>query len=188
MLFFGHVGITIGAAHLISRLNKNPDAVKKSELIDYRFIALSAILPDIIDKPIGILYRSSFGNNTRLAAHTLIFCLFFLIIMQIIKKNKSIRFRSTAAWVVFGFWGHMVLDRMWLARDRITFFYPFLGPIPAWEESPFIRWALLKNNYYTVYGELIGLIFMIYLFLKYQLHKKNNFIQFFRNGLLRKIN
>jgi hypothetical protein len=40
MLLFGHIGLTIGLARTLSRE------------VDVRWVAVAAILPDIIDKPL----------------------------------------------------------------------------------------------------------------------------------------
>jgi membrane-bound metal-dependent hydrolase YbcI (DUF457 family) len=51
-----------------------------SQKIDYRLVALGALLPDLIDKPLGkILLRGPLDNNGHVFGHTLLFTLTVLL-------------------------------------------------------------------------------------------------------------
>ena len=55
-------------------------AWKTSQRVDYRLVALGALLPDLIDKPIGwVLFRDTFDGSDHLFAHTLLFPLTLLV-------------------------------------------------------------------------------------------------------------
>src|SRR5438876_766918 len=66
MFLLGHLGIGLGLAWLLSW--------KSPTRIDYRWVLFGAILPDLIDKPLGFLA----GLDSRLWAHT--FLLLFAIL------------------------------------------------------------------------------------------------------------
>jgi hypothetical protein len=70
MLLFGHLGITLGVylglGTFISRLRF---------IIDPKYLAIGALLPDLIDKPIGRVIFASTLANGRIIGHTLLFTL-----------------------------------------------------------------------------------------------------------------
>jgi len=107
----GHVAVTWGVTAL---LQKN-----KSNLfrLDYRLLALAALGPDLIDKPLAALYFYRRYKSAVLFAHTLIVHLAVLLYV-IVKKP---------AWWLYGlaFNGHAILDRLWLFHD--TWYWPFRG-------------------------------------------------------------
>lgn len=72
MIFFGHLGITTGIVNCCEKILHKDKGLKNKISIDYRFVMLGSILPDMIDKPIGaFLFRNTF-HNSRIFAHTLI--------------------------------------------------------------------------------------------------------------------
>ena len=84
MLIFGHAGITLGAAVIVSSVaynRKSQDVEKRSNLsslpayLDIRLLLIGSLLPDIIDKPVGqLIFRETFSNG-RIFSHTLLFLL-----------------------------------------------------------------------------------------------------------------
>lgn len=68
MLLFGHLGITLGAFIGLRRL-----IPRLKSVIDLKYLAIGALLPDLIDKPIGkVIFASTFANG-RIIGHTLLF-------------------------------------------------------------------------------------------------------------------
>ncbi|HCJ79622.1 MAG TPA: metal-dependent hydrolase, partial [Desulfotomaculum sp.] len=83
MLFFGHTGTTLGLLWLLNKI------IFKEKQLDYRLAFLGSILPDIIDKPLGlILLRYNLGDG-RAFAHTLIFPILLFIIGLYITRRKE---------------------------------------------------------------------------------------------------
>ena len=84
---------------------------------DYRLVALAAIGPDLIDKPLAWAYFYRRYKSAVLFAHTLLahLALVFLTLYRIPQISLY-----TAAFV-----GHMVLDRIWFFPD--TFYWPLRG-------------------------------------------------------------
>lgn len=94
MLIFGHIGITLGIAWLVeSRLK-----IK----MDYKLIIIGSLLPDIIDKPVGMIILPL--HNGRIFGHTLLFILILLLIG--LKYRKSL-FLSFASFL------HLIEDEIW---------------------------------------------------------------------------
>ena len=92
MLLFAHVGLALATARLSNRL-------------DLLFLALGSMLPDIIDKPLGLLALGS-PNMGRTFAHTF---LFLLILAAVSFRLRDIRSAS----LTWGVLVHLILDSMW---------------------------------------------------------------------------
>jgi len=107
MLLFAHLGITLAAARYVGKS-------------DIALLALGSMLPDIIDKPLGLI---AFGtpNMGRIFCHTL---LFFLILVALAVLSKKMWLYSLAG----GTFAHLVLDFMW--NSPVTLFWPILGSFP----------------------------------------------------------
>jgi len=151
MLLFGHIGITLGIAWLVNRIFK----VK----MDYRLIAIGSLLPDIIDKPLGMIILPL--NNGRIFGHTLLFILILLLIGLKYRKSLFLSFASFC---------HLIEDRMW--NEPETFFWPLLGfEFPAKEHLSFYEYlSRILSEYipslsHVFISEVIGFI-MISAFLR----------------------
>ncbi len=83
MLLFGHLGITLGVylglGTFISRLRV---------IIDPRYLAIGALLPDLIDKPIGRVIFASTLANGRIIGHTLLFTLLIALTGAPVREKK----------------------------------------------------------------------------------------------------
>lgn len=156
MLLFGHVGISLGVAALLSvAVNRNTTkhasdgerslntatwrvlragfAVRHSGL-DYRLIILGALLPDLIDKPIGVIF---FGSNGRLFTHTL----FFVLTMVFIGLYLYLKGKPSVLIVALCSAGHLVLDQMWLQPDIL------LWPAQGWTMPSYdlVNWTAFAD-------------------------------------------
>ena len=155
MLLFGHIGITLGAAVLLSSIIGNQDLSctrnnevqksssrssnivqitndyqdhKKSWLsallthLDIRPLIIGSLLPDIIDKPIGLYFLRRTFSSGRIVGHTLLFS----ILTTLIGVFSYLRNRNTQPFVLsFGTITHLILDEMW--RSPKTLFWPLGG-------------------------------------------------------------
>ena len=180
MIFFGHLGITTGAFKIYERVFYKKKNLNSKILIDYRVVLVGAILPDIIDKPIGAyLFRSTF-HNSRIFAHTLIFSaiLIFIGLFRLYKYRKN-------NILVLGLCTsiHLILDSMWLYPGIL--FWPYYGlkfPQRAegnWLNSDIIR-LITDPSYYL--PELIGFAVIAYYF--WPLVKNKQIKLFIRRGKL----
>lgn len=117
MLLFGHIGVTLGIFFglgiFIPRLRN---------IIDPKYLAIGALLPDLIDKPIGmIIFASTFANG-RIMSHTLLFSLsLFFVGLYTYEKKKDTKVLSLASGSFF----HLIEDNMWTNPN--TLFWPLLG-------------------------------------------------------------
>ncbi|AGK60062.1 hypothetical protein Asulf_00026 [Archaeoglobus sulfaticallidus PM70-1] len=126
--------------------------------MDYRLIFIGSLLPDIIDKPLGMILLPL--NNGRVFGHTLLFILILLLIG--LKYRKSL-FLSFASFL------HLIEDELW--NEPETFFWPLLGDFPAKEHSSFYEYIERIISEYTpslshiFISEVIGIV-IILIFLK----------------------
>ena len=147
MLLFGHLGLTLGAAVTLQgvilkyKSNKKaypatgdessvevqvqPKSFSLSSIvktlgrnIDIRVLLLGAILPDIIDKPLGLL---GIGNG-RSISHTLLFLIAFAFAGLLLYSRRKWKIGLVLA---SGVLLHLILDQMWLTHA--TLFWPTAG-------------------------------------------------------------
>lgn len=86
--------------------------------IDYRLVLLGSMLPDIIDKPVGVILL----GNGRIFGHTLLFALGLLVAGGLLYSQRH------KAWLLILGYGcaiHLVLDRMW--QTPATLLWPLYG-------------------------------------------------------------
>ena len=111
MLPFSH------AAYTWLALSVAQDAFHIAPEDDYRMIALAAMGPDLVDKPLAAAYFYRKYKSAVLFAHTLLANL--LVIWFTARRIPRIWVYS-AAWL-----GHALLDRLWFYPD--TFYWPLRG-------------------------------------------------------------
>lgn len=90
--------------------------------MDLKYLAIGALLPDLIDKPVGKVLFASILANGRIIGHTMLFSLLLALIgIYIYKKNKGLGGITLAA----GSFLHLVEDQMW--DQPLTLFWPLFG-------------------------------------------------------------
>lgn len=143
MLFFAHLGLALAAADLTKRLNLT-------------FVAIGALLPDIIDKPLGEIV---FGTPAmgRTFAHTM---LFLIVLAAFAIYSRDIRIISLAGGVL----SHLFLDFMW--NSPVILFWPFLGSFPKaayLDPLSYIQMLLIGlRNPAVLIPECLGFVYIIY--------------------------
>jgi len=167
MLFFGHEGITLGAAAIIAgAVNKKdvkgflkrPWFAALTGYIDVRLLFIGALLPDILDKPLGIYILKI--DNGRVYAHTLLFLLIISVAGYLLYKSRK------QMWLLIlaaGTLAHFILDEMW--RMPGTLFWPLMGlSFPREDLSDFLvgMFKEMFTNHYILTTELIGLLIVIW--------------------------
>jgi len=110
LLLLAHLGYTAGAVRIGQKFG-----LWRS--IDYRLVALMAILPDVIDRPLHLFVIPG-SQSGRLFAHTLVFNLVLLAVLVAIRR---------------GLWIYGLLPLLHLTMDlegssAQQLFWPFLGP------------------------------------------------------------
>ena len=156
MFVVGHIGITLGAARVAawgfdSARNRfvrseRIDGEKREsapagglrESLDDRALALGSLLPDMVDKPLGLILAADLvGNGTRSVGHTLVFALALLAAAG--AATFAFR-RALPMSLALAAAGHLVLDAMW-NHARILL-WPLTGwRFPLREETTVTEWT-----------------------------------------------
>jgi hypothetical protein len=92
--------------------------------VDYRLVLLGSLLPDIIDKPVGLLILGNFFKNGRIFCHTLLFSLLILVAGS---YGYGWHRSTSLLWVGFGSLTHLVLDEMWRSPRTLALAPLWLG-------------------------------------------------------------
>lgn len=145
--------------------------------IDYRMVLLGALLPDLIDRPVG-----GWVGEPRSFAHTFLFSLVLLLAVQLILRGDAARrwFVLPIAMLI-----HLALEGMWSQPE--TLFWPLFGsefsavPVqPSW-----LRVAAHPADHpVRALGELGGLAILLYMGYAYDLHRPARRRQFLKTGTL----
>jgi len=151
-VLFWHVG---GSILLFRYLFRDP-------AVDLRYLALGAILSDLIDKPIGRIIWADEFQTGRLYGHTLLFFVGVLTVVMLATSRGTPRRRRWVALAV-GVMFHLLLDAMWAIPE--TLFWPLFG----WDFPPSIGdyWSgflgRLVDEPIILVQEAFGLTYLIYL-------------------------
>lgn len=208
MFVLGHTGIALGATVLlngilpksISRLKRSPEPLPEvnpasnyprgrltswltslGDRIDIRLLLIGSLLPDIIDKPVGIFLFGETFSSGRIYAHTLL----FLIVISVAGLFLYQRYSKNWLLVVsFGSFVHLILDKMWLETE--TLLWPLYGF--SFERRDIDNWWQWQwNEVLTEPGvyipEIVGGVILI-LFVWVVVRNRKVFA-FIRNGKLR---
>jgi membrane-bound metal-dependent hydrolase YbcI (DUF457 family) len=146
--------------------------------LDIRLLLLGSLLPDIIDKPVGIYFFRDTVSSGRIIGHTLLFL--FLITLAGLYLYRSKNSTGLLAFS-FGTFTHLILDQMWLAPK--TLLWPVFGfafhrtDLTDW--LPNILLALLRDPVVYI-PELVGAAILAWFSIK--LVRKRKIRNFLRNG------
>jgi inner membrane protein len=209
MFLLGHTGITLGATVLLNgiiprgataRLKKSTEPSLKvpanpgyprnrmalwfgslGDIIDIRLLLIGSLLPDIIDKPVGIFLFGETISSGRIYAHTLLF-------LVVISLAGFILYRSYRKnWLLvlsFGTFVHLILDEMWFETE--TLLWPLYGF--AFERRDINNWLQWQwNELLTQPGvyipEIVGGVILI--MLVWVVVRNRRVFAFIKNGKLR---
>ena len=140
MLLFAHTGIPLGVAWLtekslararparvkpglgIATHSSNCPADNRFTWLDYRLLLLGSMLPDIIDKPLGVWLLRDTLSNGRVFGHTLLFALLLVATGTYLYSRQRSRGLLCLS---LGCVAHLCLDEMWL--NPTTLLWPLYG-------------------------------------------------------------
>jgi len=110
---------------------------------------LGAILPDLLDKSLAMLFPEVFGSG-RTIGHSL-----FFIAIIFVAGILLWRYRKTLLGIAFAcaIFSHQILDAMWTGLS--TWFYPFSGPFPTYMIPDYVGhyfWLEILNPSEWVFG------------------------------------
>ncbi|MCT8338148.1 metal-dependent hydrolase [Methanoculleus sp. Afa-1] len=104
------------------------------------FAALGAILPDLLDKPVGHLLLAGSLNSGRLFGHGLLFLTLLAVAgIALYRRRESFALLAVAA----GALSHQILDAMWAMP--LTWYFPLLGPYQPYEFTDYFGGAILAE-------------------------------------------
>lgn len=168
----GHIAYTCGAVHVLNRrLPGGFDA-------DYRWLALAAMLPDILDKPLALTVFQESQTSQGLA-HTLVVHVMVAAVAWLLWRRRALPY-------LLAFSGHLPLDQIW--RHPETLFYPFMG----WQFDPYtfmgtpqamasVYWDILLLPQIWI-AEVVGLAILAFFVVRYRLYVPPRLVRFLRSG------
>ncbi len=117
-MIFWPAGVALGLVWLVFR----------DPAFDYRLLVVGALLPDLLDAPLG-------GART---AHTLLGAVVVLTAVMLATRRRR-RLRRSLLAVPIGMFAHLIADGMWTRTE--TFWWPFFGRsltdrLPALDHGP----------------------------------------------------
>ena len=176
MLPQSHVAYTLAAFDLLRR------RIPALDEVDVRLLALAAMGPDLIDKPLAAVYFYRRFKSAVLFAHTLLVHILVLFV--------TLRMARTRWPYMLAFVGHALLDRLWFFPD--TFFWPLRGwRFHVWQKRGSEQEAISRAYWYTFTRrpelwawEVGGLMAGLWFIWRNQLYRPTNLIKLLRTGRL----
>ena len=148
--------------------------------IDYRFILLGAVSPDVIDVPLSF----AFGwPGHRGPGHTLASVVAVTVFIVVVFRGPR---RLALFGIGVGWLTHLVADGMWLVPR--TFLWPAFGtrfggtPAEPYSTDLFVH---PLNHLATWGGELAGIAVLLWFWVAFRMGEQDRLRRFARDGILR---
>lgn len=149
-MLFWHLGGTIAITRNVFR----------DDRMDLRFLALGALIPDLVDTPIGLAFFGSL-HSVRLIGHSLLAAA--LVMTIVVLRTRRGRPRKRWMPLAIGMLLHLLLDAMW--SDAATLWWPFLGvdftPSGAATAGAYVTSILTDWRVWAF--EAVGLVYLVVL-------------------------
>ncbi|MEM7031963.1 MAG: hypothetical protein AAF629_20585 [Chloroflexota bacterium] len=146
--------------------------------LDMRWLAIAAMGPDLIDKPLALAYFYRAHGSAVLFAHTG-FTHLAVLLFTLIKRPKIWPY-------LLAFNGHAILDRLWFFPD--TWYWPFRGwQFHEWKQEEkkdlsVAYWEAFTRRPELVRWELIGLLAGLWLVWRHRLYQPQRLLHFIVTG------
>jgi inner membrane protein len=149
--------------------------------IDYRFVLLGAVLPDVVDGILGLFLFD--GPAGRWVAHSLlaVIVVTVAIVVGFRKETRLAVFGLGVGWLL-----HLVGDGMWAAPE--TFLWPAFGAGFATSPAEPYSWDLFTDPFDhlgTWGGEAVGLAILAWFWVAFRLGEEGRWRSFLKDGYLR---
>jgi len=147
---------------------------------DLRWIALAALGPDLIDKPLAAVYFYRRYKSAVLFAHTL---------LAHVAAALFLLWKRPAWWpYLLAFNGHAVIDRLWFFPD--TFYWPFRGwRFHVWRKQGSEQQDIKKAYWYAFtrrpelwVWELGGILVGVWWVWRHRLYRPGRLLRFLLTG------
>lgn len=168
MYILGHSAITASAANAADRD------------MDLRAAAALSLAPDLIDKPVHLLFPALVNGSGRSFAHSALGALGALAVLALLLARRPSLRRPLLLWACY--LGHFLLDRMWEHDNPKIVLWPLLGPFPT--QLPGVGPGDGAVLGYNLAGELIGLALILRLSRLHRLYERPRLAAFLRTGRL----
>lgn len=171
----GHVATTWAVALALQK--NNPDLAR----LDYRLLAVAAMLPDVIDKPLAVSVFTE-AQTSQLVAHS-VFVHALLLVGALLFYRKSLPYVLACS-------GHLILDRMW--RHSETFWWPLFGWTVFWKFKSMNTPGSMVSVYLDIITryprvwviEIISIMIIIWFTIRHRLYRWSMFKTFISSGTL----
>ena len=146
--------------------------------IDLRLLVFAALLPDVIDKPLGHYILPDVFDSGRIFAHTLLFTLILGALGTWLYRKRE---RIWGLTLALGSASHLVLDSMWQTPETLFWpafgwEFPSSGVIDLWRTL----WQALTSHPSVYVPEIIGIA--VFVFIGLRLITKRRLRHFLRQG------
>ncbi len=188
MFLLGHIGITVGIVYLLAwlistHIIKGKPGTSLLGDIDFRIVIIAAILPDIIDKIVGLIILKEEISNGRLFTHSIVIIGIFSICLLVFTKINSGHILKSLFYIS-PLYFHLLLDRMW--EEPPTLFWPLLGTsFPRLDIEISDYFNILLSDPYILVSEVLGILIILTLLVRYRLFIREQFFNFLRDGKLK---
>jgi len=126
----------------------------KGDVLAVPVAAVAAILPDLVDKPLGHIFLQATLDNGRIFGHSLLFMGALVGLTAALTWRQH---RVLALALLAGIASHFVLDAMWALPT--TLFWPLLGPFtPGHYPDYFGNSIVAELTSLSEYAFLLGLV------------------------------
>ena len=184
MFLLGHIGISVGIIYLLvwmaTRYSRREKPALSLGNIDFRLVIIAAMLPDIIDKVVGLIILKEEISNGRIFTHSLLVVgtvSLYMITVYKVRSGYILKSLLYAAPV----WIHLILDRMW--EEPGTLLWPLFGiHFPRVDIEISDYFAILFSEPYILFGEVLGGLIIVVLMAKHRLYKNTNLHDFLKHG------
>jgi hypothetical protein len=171
----GHLAATWGVAVLLQR--NNPRLAR----LDYRLLAVSAMLPDFIDKPLAIFIFTD-SHSSQNIAHS--------FLLHVLVLTLTLLWWRQALPYTLAFNAHLLADHMWNHTE--TFWWPLFGWTVFWGYRPMNTPEDMLNVYLDIIIryphvwviEVMAMAVLVWFVRRYQLYRWPMLKQFMCTGQL----
>lgn len=149
--------------------------------IDYRYVLVGAILPDVVDGVLGLFFFN--GPAGRWVAHSIVS---LIVVTVAILMAFTGDLRQSVFGIGVGWLLHLVADGMWQAPK--TFLWPAFGTGFANSPREPYSWDLFVHplaHLGTWAGELIGVAVLAWFWVAFRLGRGGRAKRFLADGYLR---
>jgi inner membrane protein len=147
----------VGMAVLVFRV------VYRDAKVDLRFLALGAVLPNLIDKPLTLLFPETFPAG-RTVAHTLVVSAAVMTVVLLVTRRG--RRRRAFMAVAIGMLLHLALDAIW--NEPEVLFWPAFG-VEFPPDAGGGGWSSVVASLRSPWNWLLEVVGLVYLVVLYRM-------------------